>query len=143
MGPGGNPLIVWNQPQPIHLAELVYRAEPYPEVLQRYAKLVEETAEAMASMLVWDAERERYSLGPPVWIAQEIYDPRETSNPAFELAYWRYGLTTAQQWRERLGEAPNPDWQAKLDRLAELPARSRGELARSSRPRRGIAISVP
>jgi hypothetical protein len=132
--PGGNPLIVWNQPQPIHLAELVYRAEPYPEVLQRYAKLVDETAEAMASMLVRDAERERYSLGPPVWIAQEIYDPRETSNPAFELAYWRYGLTTAQQWRERLGEAPNPDWQAKLDRLAELPEKDGRYVAIESIP---------
>lgn len=87
-------------------------------MLNRYAKLVEETANAMASMLAWDAGRKRYSLKPPIWIAQEIYAPRESRNPAFELAYWRYGLTVAQAWRERLGEEPHSDWQAKIDRLA-------------------------
>ena len=34
--PGGNPLIVWNQPHPIHLAELLYRNAPTPGTLARY-----------------------------------------------------------------------------------------------------------
>jgi hypothetical protein len=132
--PGGNPLIIWNQPQPIHLAELLYRADQDSDVLQHYGRLVDETASAMASMLVWDAERQRYLLDPPIWIAQEIYDPRKTRNPAFELAYWRYGLAIAQQWRKRRGESPNPDWQNKLERLAALPEKDGRYVAIESIP---------
>jgi hypothetical protein len=46
--PGGNPLIVWNQPHPIHLAELLYRNTPTPATLARYRDLVLETADCMA-----------------------------------------------------------------------------------------------
>ncbi|MCB0368818.1 MAG: hypothetical protein KDD45_05050 [Bdellovibrionales bacterium] len=42
-------------------------------------------------------------LGPPLIPAQEIYKSEVTNNPAFELAYWKFGLKTAQIWRQRLG----------------------------------------
>ncbi len=119
--PGGNPLIIWNQPQPIHLAEMLLQADPGGGVLERYADLVEQTADAMASMLVRDDDRGRYSLAPPIWIAQEIYPPRETRNPSFELAYWRYGLEVAQRWRARRGLPRNEAWQRRLEHLAGLP----------------------
>ena len=86
--PGGNPLIVWNQPHAIHLAELLYRSAPTIDTLARYRDLVLETAEGAASMLQWDDAGGRFNLGPPLWIAQEIYDPATSMNPAYELSYW-------------------------------------------------------
>jgi hypothetical protein len=44
-----------------------------------------------------------------------------TRNPTFELAYWRFGLATAQQWRERLNLPPDPRWADVLARLSPLP----------------------
>jgi hypothetical protein len=132
--PGGNSLIIWNQPQFIHLAELLYQYSKDPLILERYAELVDQTATAMAAMLVWDATRERYSLEPPIWIAQEIYDPTQARNPAFELAYWREGLRIAQLWRHRRGQTANPDWQQRLDRLAALPQKDNKYVAIESIP---------
>ena len=48
---------------------------------------------------------------------------REARNPAFELAYWRWGLQTAQMWRERLGLARVPAWDAVAKHLGPLPER--------------------
>ncbi|WP_083608042.1 hypothetical protein [Teredinibacter haidensis] len=132
--PGGNPLIIWNQPQPIHLAELLYRSENSPEVLQKYQHLVEQSAEALSSMLSWEDSKQHYSLLPPIWISQEIYEPALTKNPTFELSYWRYGLSTAQSWRKRLGKPHNPVWQKQLDSLAPLPQKQGKYVAIESIP---------
>jgi hypothetical protein len=119
--PGGNPLIVWNQPHPIALAELLYRAEPSPERLDRYRELVLDTAEGMVSMLCWVEAEQRYVLGPPLWISQEIYDPRTSMNPSFELSYWGHALGLAQAWRERLGHERSAEWDHVLNHLSLLP----------------------
>jgi hypothetical protein len=132
--PGGNPLIVWNQPHPIHLAELLYRAEPSPATLARYRDLVLETAAAMASMLEWDAAERRYNLGPPLWIAQEIYDQATSRNPTYELAYWRHGVAVAQQWRERLGLGREAEWDRRVAALAPLPQKDGRYVAVESHP---------
>jgi hypothetical protein len=132
--PGGNPLIAWNQPHPIHLAELMYRADPSPATLARYRELVFETADAMASMLHWEERRKRYVLGPPLWIAQEIYDQSSSMNPAYELSYWAWGLEAAQKWRERLGLARNPDWEHRRTRLSALPQKDGKYVAVESHP---------
>ena len=132
--PGGNPLIVWNQPQPIHLAELLYRNQPTPETLARYRDLVLETADCLASMLHFDPARGCYVLGPPLWVAQEIYDPATSQNPTFELAYWRFALGVAQQWRERLGLARVPEWDDMIRRLAPLPVKNGCYVALESHP---------
>ena len=132
--PGGNPLIAWNQPHAIHLAELMYRADPSPATLARYGELVSETAQAMASMLHWDAERKRYVLGPPLWIAQEIYDQSTSMNPAYELSYWAWGLEKAQQWRERAGLPRDPDWEFKRTHLSALPQKDGKYVAVESHP---------
>ena len=116
--PGGNPLIVWNQPHPIYLAELLRRQDSAGPASLRYAELVEATAACMASMLQWDEVRGTYVLGPPLWIAQEIHDQATSQNPSFELAYWRWALETAQAWRERAGQPRDADWD---QRLAHLP----------------------
>lgn len=132
--PGGNPLIAWNQPHPVHLAELMYRADPTPATLARYRELVFETADAMASMLHWEEGRRRYVLGPPLWIAQEIYDQSTSMNPAYELSYWAWGLETAQKWRERLGLARNPDWEHRRTHLSALPQKDGKYVAVESHP---------
>lgn len=114
-----SPFIMWQQPHPILLAELVWRAEKDPAVLSRYDELVEATADLLAS---WPIERDgRLNLGSPMIPAQENYDPLTTTNPTFELEYFRWALTTAQQWRERQGKARKPEWDAALNRLAPPP----------------------
>lgn len=45
----------------------------------------------------------------------------ETINPAFELAYWKYGLETANVWRERMELPPNKLWVAVERDLALQP----------------------
>lgn len=132
--PGGNPLIVWNQPHPIHLAELLYRADPTPATLARYRELVFETADAMATMLHRDAANKRYVLGPPLWIAQEIHDQSTSMNPAYELSYWARGLEIAQQWRERLGLPRERDWESKRTQLSALPQKDGKYVALESHP---------
>jgi len=132
--PGGNPLILWNQPHPIHLAELLYRNQPDAATLARYRDLVFATAECMASMLHWDEAGRRYNLGPPLWIAQEIYDPATSMNPAYELSYWVRGLTLAQAWRERLHLGRDADWDRMIRAIAPLPQQDGKYVALETHP---------
>jgi hypothetical protein len=117
------PFLVWQQPHPIYYAELVYRERKDRATLEQFKDVVHETAEFMASFPTWDDAGGRYVLGPPLQGAQEIFPKDRTVNTAFELAYWRFGLEAAQQWRERLGLAREPRWQRVLERLSPLPAR--------------------
>jgi len=107
--------LIWQQPHPIHLAELAYRAVPSRELLEEFSEIVFETAEFMASFAHPTARG--FELGPPLIPAQESYEAiRGTvANPTFELAYWQWALRTANTWRERLGLPGCPDWQAVAD----------------------------
>ncbi|WP_129668990.1 hypothetical protein [Phytoactinopolyspora endophytica] len=104
------PFLIWQQPHPIYLAELLYRAAPSSRVLDEFAGMVFETAEFMAGFATPTSRG--FELGPPVIPAQESYGSMRAraSNPTFELAYWQWGLETAQRWRERLGLEPDPHW---------------------------------
>jgi hypothetical protein len=115
------PLLIWQQPHPIFYAELCYQSHPNRETLERYRTIVFESATFMASYAFWEEQRGRYVLGPPLIPAQENHPPRETWNPTFELAYWRYGLKTAQRWRERLGLKREPKWDRIIAGLSSLP----------------------
>ncbi len=132
--PGGNPLIVWNQPHPIYLADLILRQSPSVENLAKYRDLVQETAECLASMLVFDKERGEYVLGPPLWIAQEIYDPATSQDPCYELAYWRWALATAQRWRLREGLDREASWDEIIAHLPPLPQKDGKYVALESHP---------
>ena len=132
--PGGNPFIVWNQPHPIYLAELLYRNSPTPETLAHYRDLVFETADCLATMVHWNEAKQRYDLGPPLWIAQEIYDQATSQNPSFELAYWRWTLGLAQQWRERLGLPREEKWDHVIAHLAPIPEKDGKYVALGSHP---------
>ncbi|MFT3828419.1 MAG: glycoside hydrolase 43 family protein [Opitutaceae bacterium] len=132
--PGGNPLIVWNQLHPIYLADLILRQSPSAENLAKYQELVSATADCLASMLVRNPTTGRFDLGPPLWIAQEIHDPATSRNPAFELAYWRWALETAQRWRVRAGLGREPGWDVRLAALSPLPERDGKYVALESHP---------
>lgn len=132
--PGGNPLIVWNQPHMVYLGELLYRNRPTPETLTKYRELVLETADCLASMVTFDNDTGYFVLGPPLWIAQEIYDQATSQNPSYELAYWRWALVTANQWRERLGLPREERWDYIVDHLAPLPQKDGRYVALGSHP---------
>ncbi|WP_438481681.1 hypothetical protein [Oleiharenicola lentus] len=132
--PGGNPLIVWNQPHMIYLAELLYRNQPNAATLAKYRELVFETADCLATMVHFDAKSGTYVLGPPLWIAQEIYDQATSQNPSFELAYWRWTLGVAQQWRERLGLPRDEKWDHVITHLAPIPQKDGKYVALGSNP---------
>ncbi|WP_422934133.1 hypothetical protein [Sinomonas sp. P47F7] len=104
------PFLIWQQPHPIYLAELVFRSRPNRATAERYASVVFATAEFMAGY----AHRgpDGFELGPPLIPAQESYaaDRAGLKNPTFELAYWAWALDAAQRWRARLGLAPHPVW---------------------------------
>lgn len=118
---GVGEFLIWQQPHPIYYAELLYREKPTLETLEKYAPLVFATAGFMAGFARWDDQHKRYILGPPLIPAQESLKKEITFNPPFELAYWRWGLSVAQQWRIRMGLPVNAVWQDVLDNLS-VPA---------------------
>jgi len=128
------PLLIWQQPHPIALAELCFQAAPRRVFLELYAQIVFETADFMASYAHWDAAAHRYVLGPPVIPAQENHPARETWNPTFELAYWAHGLKLAQLWRKRLGLPPEPRWEQVRRNLSALPVKDGLYLAHENCP---------
>jgi hypothetical protein len=99
------PFLLWQQPHPIHLAELLRRAGH-----EDYHDIVEETARFMAG--VAEPTPEGFALGPPLVPAQESYAEirDQVRNPPFELAYWAWALGIAQEWRVRAGKPPEPLW---------------------------------
>jgi len=115
------PLLIWQQPHPIYYAELSYRRSPTNETLEQWREIVFESADFMASYAVLDQKTGRYVLGPPLKTVSENTETTTNINPAFELAYWRFGLRTAQQWRQRLGMDEQPLWAEVIKRLAPLP----------------------
>jgi hypothetical protein len=125
-------MLIWQQPHPIAMAEMCRQAHPDRRTLERYADIVFESAEFMASFAV---EREgRFVLGPPLIPAQENHPPRETWNPTFELSYWREALGVAQQWRERLGMKRQASWDRVRSGLSALPVRDGVYLAHENCP---------
>lgn len=126
--------LIWQQPHFIYFAELLYRSHKDVATLNKYKDLVFATADFMASFPVYDNEKKRYNLGKGLVPAQERYKPEETFNPAFELAYWHWALSTAQQWRKRLKLAPNKKWADVLSKLAPLPQQQGVYLAAESAP---------
>lgn len=140
------PFLVWQQPHPIYFAELVHRQRPTRETLERFRTVVFETADFMASFAEGTRPkptahgaptpegRRRLTLGPPLHCAQEVFPKETTTGCSYELAYWRWGLEAAQQWRVRLGMARSPEWD-RVIRDLERPAIADGRyLFVNSRP---------
>ncbi len=125
--------LIWQQPHLIYLAELLYRASPTPAVLQKYAKLVDETAEFMGDFAEYDKVNDRYILRGCI-AAQETLPAATTVNPPFELSYWHFALQVAQQWRERLGKARNAHWDDIIQKISPLASKDSLYLAAETQP---------
>lgn len=114
-------LLIWQQPHPIYFAELDYRLHPTKETLEKWRDVVFKTADFMADYAWYEKTNDRYILGPPMYIVSENTKPENTYNPSFELGYWRFGLRTAQEWKERLGMSRDQKWDDVLKKLSPLP----------------------
>jgi hypothetical protein len=86
----------------------------------------------MASFAFLNTTTGVYDLGPPLYPVSESGNPNATINPAFELAYWRFGLDVAIRWKQRqaLTDGTNSTaltatvpqaWIDIRDKLAPLP----------------------
>lgn len=111
--------LIWQQPHPIYFSELMFRQDA-KKALDNYSDLVFQTAGFMASFAK-KGDDGYYHLCHPLIPAQEIFKPETTNDPIFELAYWKYALTVAQEWRRRKGMSPHPEWQQVIDNLTPYP----------------------
>ncbi len=118
VGPGGQnspssigSYLIWQQPHFIYFAEQLYQSNPKTETLQKYADLVFATADFMADFPLFDEATGKYKLAPPLIPAQEHWDRLTATNPPFELAYWHWGFSVAQQWKQRMGQAIETKWE--------------------------------
>ena len=114
-------LLVWQQPHLLYFAELLWNAhagdpDAQHALADRVGALLDDTAAFMADYA--DEVEGVWHLGPPVMPAQEFYDPRETHDPTYELAYWSFGLEVAGRFRERRGLARDEGWERMRTNLA-------------------------
>lgn len=126
------PFLIWQQPHPIYLAELLWRNTQHADadsvagraILEKYAPLVFETAAFMQSFALPTPLGGQ--LPPPLVPAQESYGHLRSTvaNPTFELAYWGWALDIAAQWRHRLGLPPIAAWEQTARTMA--PPHSEG-----------------
>lgn len=113
--------IIWQQPHPIYLAYLLYRSDPTISTLEKYREVIFSTADFMTSFL--KKQNGSYHLCHPLIPAQEIFKATATDDPTFELQYWHFALSIAQELRVKLGMEKHPDWQHAIDNLAPLPVK--------------------
>ena len=133
--------LIWQQPHLIYLAELLYRSAQSSDlrpqtsdILDRYGRLIDETATFMADFATYDKANDRYIL-KGIIPAQETLKASETYNPPFELAYWHFALQLAQQWRERRGLERVALWDDIINKLSPLAKDSENRyLAAESNP---------
>lgn len=127
--------LLWQQPHYIYFAEEMYRhavgpcasdcnaqAKMVGAVLDKYGQYVDETAQFMADYCTYDSVSGKYNLIGATAL-QETMSWQYAYNQPFELAYWRYGLIVAQQWRERRGLERVKKWDDIIENIAPLPER--------------------
>ncbi len=131
---GVGEFLIWQQPHIIYFAELCYRQHPNRETLEKYAPLIFATADFMADFVRRDEVNNRFVLGPPLIPAQESLEKELTFNPPFEIAYWYWGLSVAQKWRERMELQKNEDWQKVIEGLPTFAQKNELYLAAESAP---------
>ncbi|CDO74394.1 hypothetical protein BN946_scf184392.g5 [Trametes cinnabarina] len=94
----------------------------YPiATLEKWREVVHATADWMSVFAHKNTSTGFFDLGPPMYVVSEDTNPNVTRNPAFELAYWRFGLDHASTWLTRLGEDVPALWTEVKENLAPLP----------------------
>ena len=131
--------LVWQQPHILILLDMLLRAarqerpEAVPALLREHWPLVRETADFMADFPVPDASG-IFHLEPPMIPVQERYAPGTVRDPAFETAYWKFGLEAAVRWAHALGEEPSPAWKETAARMAPPPSAEGRYIAHAGAP---------
>ena len=74
----------------------------------------------MADFVTFDPRSGRYQLRGATAMQESITKDISYNQP-FELAYWQYGLSVANQWRERQGKERIALWDDIANRLSPLP----------------------
>ncbi|TFK60043.1 hypothetical protein BDN72DRAFT_553410, partial [Pluteus cervinus] len=116
-----NNLLIWQQPHPLIFAEYEWRSSPTNKTLEKWAEIISETAQWMADFAWWNDTTSVFDLGPPMYVVSEDTNPNITQNPAFELAYWKFGMELAEGWLNRLGLDVPAKWGQVKKGLAKLP----------------------
>jgi hypothetical protein len=133
-GPSGaGPWILWQQPHLLSFSEMAYRGNPTQGTLALHNETVHDTAAFMADFVLQAPPGKDgcFHLGAPMYTAEiESNDglpATATKDGTFELVYWRWGLSVANKWRERLGLPADPRWvQAERGLCKPLPQRING-----------------
>lgn len=131
---GVGSFLIWQQPHIIYMTELCYRNTSDENILRKYSDVVFGAADFMASFAWYDSLNNRYVLGPPMIPAQERFPAETTINSPFELAYWHWGLSIAQEWRKRLGLEIKPEWDSVIKLISPLPQKDGLYLSAESAP---------
>lgn len=113
--------LTWQQPHYIYMAEEMYRARPKKGTLKKYAEGVEQTALFMADYARACSPTGTIRLHQTAM--QESMSKDYSYNQPFEQAYWVYGLTVANKWRERQGLQRNAEWDEIISRMSPLVAK--------------------
>ncbi|KAL0767004.1 hypothetical protein CaCOL14_010575 [Colletotrichum acutatum] len=108
-------------PHPMYLAELAYQSSPSDDTLKQWDAVLTATADYMASYAWKNESSGHYDLGPPSYGVTENTPPSQTLNLAYEIAYWRYGLDLAREWKKRLGHTIPEKWTEVAENLAPPP----------------------
>ncbi|HEX7350424.1 hypothetical protein [Brachybacterium sp.] len=97
------PFLLWQQPHPIHLAELLRRAVPSAATDPMLQEIVEQSALCLVDLLRPDGDR--FGVGPPLIGAQErhVAHRDRVQDASFELAYTAWALRIADAWRAARG----------------------------------------
>ena len=117
--------LIWQQPHYIYMAEEMYRANPTAETLKKYGEQVEETATFMADFVSYDKKAKRYILQGATAMQESMTKDFSYNHP-FELAYWQYGLSVANAWRERQGKSRHAEWDKIVNNMSPLPKDKNG-----------------
>lgn len=112
--------LTWQQPHYIYMAEEMYRHNPSKATLKKYAEQVEATAVFMADFAQKCAPQKGKIKLFGQTAMQESMSKDFSYNHPFEQAYWHYGLSVAQKWRERQGLERNAEWDAIIRNMAPL-----------------------
>jgi hypothetical protein len=116
-----NGFLLWQQPHAMYLAKLAYQARPDRKTLQSWDRVLTVTADYMASYPGFNNTTGKYDLGPPSYGVTENTPPNSTRNLAYEVAYWRYGLDVAAEWKRNLGQVVPKTWSNVAENLALPP----------------------
>ncbi|MCL2736718.1 MAG: hypothetical protein FWD75_08865 [Propionibacteriaceae bacterium] len=130
--------LVWQQPHPIQVADLVRRAVPGRASVERWWPIVRATAEFMAAYPVPNGtagpggdHKADLVFPPPLIPAQECYARMKDriADPTYELVAWVWGLRTAADWADAMGAAPLADDWRRVARRMKVPQARHGVYA--------------